>query len=41
VIADFQLLDFAADLLDHAGKLVAERHARARVGTGAVIKVKI
>ena len=41
VVADLQLLHLRADLLHHAGELVAERHPRPGVRHGAVVEMEI
>jgi hypothetical protein len=40
-IAGFQILDVAADLLDHADELVAERLSDTRIRHEAVIQVQV
>jgi hypothetical protein len=39
VVADFQLLHVLAELLHHAGELVAERHPHSGIRNGAVVQV--
>ena len=41
VVAHLQLLHFLADLLHHAGELMAKRHARPGVRHGAVVEMEV